>query len=158
MFRSRTPIAICAVRHGLFPFRDFIDDAHRCASRAFGGHPRDSGRFRNTRHSHILVAVPAGGARSMGRARRSIPIAPKVGQEVVERCNNTLVRHFQLGAYAWDGRVTHVARNLVPFVRFADLSSCLEIDAPKRRDNAPQRTHRACAPPCVGATDRVDGG
>jgi hypothetical protein len=158
MFRSRTPIAICTVRHRLFPFRHFINDAHRRASRAFGRHPRDSWRFRNTRHSHVLVAVLAGGTGSMGPAGRSIPIAPKVGQEVVEWCNDTLVRRLQLGAYARDSRVSHVARNLVPFVRFADLSSCSEIDASKGRNNALQRIRRVCALPCVGATNRADGG
>ena len=128
MFRSRTPIAVRTVRHSLFPFRDFIDNAHRRASRAFRRHPRHRRRFRNTCHSHVWLAVPARGAGSMRPTRRTIPIAPEVGQEVVERCNDTLVRRLQLGTYTWDGRVSHVARNLVPFVRFADLSDVSEID------------------------------
>jgi len=130
MLRSRTPIAICTVRHSLYPFRDFINNTHRQASRAFGGHPRDSWRFRNTCHSHVLVAVRTGGAGSMRSTWRSIPIAPKAGQEVVERGDDTLVRRLQLGTYAWNSRVSHVARNFVPFVRFADLSNCSEM-APK---------------------------
>lgn len=157
MLRSRTPIAVRTVRHSLFPFRDFINNAQRRASRAFGGHPRDSWRFRNTCHSHVLVAVPTGGAGSMRPTGRSIPVAPKVGQEVVEGCNDTLVRRLQLGTYARNGRVSHVARNLVPFVRFANLSNCSEM-APKERNNALQQNHRVCAPPCVGATNRADGG
>jgi hypothetical protein len=159
MLRSRTPIAIRTVRHGLFPFRDFINNTHRRASRALRGHPRHSWRFRNICHRHVLVVVPTRGAGSLRPTRRNIPIAPQARQEVVERCNDTLVRHLQLGTYAWNGRVSHVARNLVPFVRFADLSNGSEM-APKGRNNANalQQNRRVCAPPCGGATNRADGG